>query len=768
MNLKRITPFVRIFWAVMVLSILTGCTQAPTVTPTPLPSTPTLPDPGFRVTPAPDAQSAARQFIEAWQADDYAAMYARLDTASRQAVTEEDFTRLYQETAQNATLEGIDFDLSPATMHPNAAQINTHLTLHSIMVGDIVRDVPMSLVREEGEWRIQWSPSLILPEMANGAYLSMDLQVPQRGAIYDRNGQPLVDQEEATAVGLMPDYIDPEFEGGLLSLLSRLTGLRADTIAGMYENYVAGSYLALAEVPTEENADLIDALSGYGAAVTSNYSSRFYYEGGIAPHLVGYVSALQESELAEFRRRGYPGDARIGRKGIEQWGESYLAGKPGGALYLFDNQGKMMAKLGESPAEPGVPIYTTIDRDFQAAVQRSIASFRGAVVVIEIDTGRVLAMASSPSFDPNAYEFNNYNSGTLISNVINDPRLPEFNRATTGLYPLGSVFKVITTAAGLESGFYTPETEYDCQYEFRELGGLVLYDWTWEHFQEDEETQPSGLLTLREGLMRSCNPFFWHIGLDLFNRGLTTAVSDMARAFGLGEKTGIEGVDELPGAVLDPGEAVGATNLAVGQGDLQVTPLQVARFMAAMGNGGTLYRPQVIERVGSEEAPVMSFEPEEQGTLPIKPENLLAIQESMVGVVRSRTPRGTAYNVFDGLSINVAGKTGTAQAGPGLEPHAWFAGYTFQGSEERPDIAIAVLVENIGEGSDFAAPIFRRVVEEYFFGKPMKLYRWESTFNVTRTPTPLVTDTATPEPGEEGEDGEGQPVIIINPEDSDQ
>ncbi len=690
----------------------------------------------------------AQAYLDAWKTDDYAAMYPLLTSVSQDALSAEEFSNHYSGVAVEAALDGIEYEILSVLAGPEQSQVRYRVTLKSLLVGEISRDTVMNLRREKGEWRVEWDDTLVLPELKGGNYLVMDRggYVPSRANIYDRQGRALVAQADATAVGLYPDLVDPAEADQLFATLSDLTGLRVDTISTMVSNAPRGAnwYLPLGEVSADKIASQFAEISSLPGVVLRPYKSRYYFESGIAPHVLGYVSAIQPDEVNEYKRRGYQPDERVGRSGLEKWGEAYLAGKRGGALYVFNAQGQPVTRLAQVEAQPAQAVHTTLDRDFQLAAQQAIANFRGAIVVLERDTGRVLTMVSSPGYDPNAFEPINYNSSQMLFEISSNPAQPLLNRATQGLYPLGSVFKIITMAAGLESGHYTPETTYQCGYFFDELPGARLNDWTYEYFQKDGRTIPSGLLTLPQGLMRSCNPYFWHIGLDLFNRDETRAVSEMGRGFGLGRATGIVGLEEETGQIPDPATPVDAVNMAIGQGDILVTPLQVATFIAAIGNGGVLNRPQLVEKIAPPDGePTQIFKIDPQGKLPVSAENLKVIQDALVGVIRNEKPRGTAWHVFTGLDIPVAGKTGTAQSGSDL-PHAWFAGYTFAERPDKPDIAVAVLVENVGEGSDYAAPIFRRIVELYFSGQPQKLYPWESSYNVPITGTPVLPGTPLP------------------------
>ena len=733
----------------ILLMLLMGCGRS-SITPTLTASlTPTdaLQPASIQTTSVPDPTITARAYLDAWKAEDYAAMYAMLTPISKDAITEEDFTKFYRNVAAEAALSGWEYEITQNIIHPRSAQVAYNVVLHSTLVGDLQRETQMNLSLEAGQWQVQWDEALLMPELKNGNTLRMEYHTPSRANIYDRDGHALVAQSDAVAIGLDTGQVGEDTQNALLTAIYRLTGIRPEKLRDKIDAYRQnGWYLPVADVSAEDWSNLGGAVSQFSGVIATPFRARYYFNGGIAPHVVGYVSAIQQEEVEEYKRLGYNvWSDRVGQKGLEAWGEKYLSGKRGGTLYLVGPDGSIITRLAETSPEPAQAIYTTLEKDLQKGVQDALGDFRGAIVVLERDTGRVLAMASSPEYNPNLFEPQNANYSYLINDLFDPEKLPLLNRATQGQYPLGSVFKLVTISAALKSGKFTPESEYNCEYFFRELFGVELHDWTYDHYLKDGKTQASGILTLPQGLMRSCNPWFWHIGLTLYNDGLTTAVSDMARGFGLGSETGIE-LPEEAGQIPDPTSQVDATNLAIGQGSTLVTPLQVADFVAALGNGGTLYVPKVVEKIVSPDGTATDvFTPTIRSTLPITGTELKIVQDAMVSVVRN--PRGTAYYILNPFSnsykIPIAGKTGTAESGSG-DPHAWFAGYTFAEKEGKPDIAVVVLVENGGEGSEVAAPIFRRVMEIYFLGKPQVRYPWESSIGVVPTPTPFPTETPLP------------------------
>jgi len=684
-------------------------------------------------------------------------MYGLVSKVTQDTVTLEDFAKRNRDALNEMSAASFEYEILSALKNPYSAEVAYRVTYKTALVGDLQRDIIAKMVLEGDQWKLNWDDSLILPELAGGNVLKMNYNIPARGNIYDHDGNALAAQSKVYAFYVIPGNVTDESVGALISQAFLLCGTSQEALSeAIFTANVNGASqfpIPLCEASEEESARI---RSVYPSGLSwSEYETRYYFKQGAGSNIVGHTQFISEENLESYRRLGYRGDERVGAAGIEQWAEDYLKGKHGGELYVVNpTTGDIVTKVGESAPKPAESIYLTIDRNLQYYAEQALKGFTGAVVVLERDTGRVLAMASSPGYDANIFAADNPNGSSRYSELLQTNQ-PFLNRATMGQYPLGSVFKVITLLAGMESGLFVPESTWDCQYDWPELTDQPRHDWTWQHCQDrlargaecnTSDSQPSGLLTLGEGLMRSCNPFFWHIGYTLYQNNRANDIANMARAFGLGSRTGIEQIPEEAGKISDPPTVIDVVNQSIGQGDVLVTPLQVARFMAALGNGGTLYRPQLVEEiVPVEGAATTIFQPIAQGTLPVQPFRLDFLQDAMISVVKD--PRGTATFRMRGLAIPIAGKTGTAESST-VYPHAWFAGYTMASdSTGQPDIAIAVVLENQGEGSDYAAPVFKRIVETYYYGEPRSLYWFESSFGVTETPTPLggiPTETSEP------------------------
>jgi penicillin-binding protein 2 len=492
-----------------------------------------------------------------------------------------------------------------------------------------------------------------------------------------------------------------------LGQLSTFLGESPADLQARYADAQPDWYVPLGQISAEIAQASYEVLSSTPGIELREAWTRSYRPEIIAPHVVGIVGPIPKEEVEQWRAQGYNGDERVGRMGLERWGETSLAGERGGRLEILTNKGQPVAVLADKPARESSSLYTTFDREFQKKVQDILGQRPGAIVVLEAKTGRVLALATYPRFDPDLFAAGI--SDWQWQNLQADPRRPLVDRATQGTYPPGSVFKVVTMAAGMEAGKLTANSSFICQGTWTGLGP----EWPKVCWLRSGH----GNIPLNKALTESCDITFYQVGLML--NGVDQGVlPDYARRFGLGAPTGIE-IEENAGLVPDPawklqnkgeGWAPGdSVNLAIGQSELQVTPLQVAAMLAAVGNGGTLYRPQVVEMIASDpNSPAWKFAPVAVAQLPVSADNLAVIQDSLYEVTSASY--GTAYQAFEGFSLAVAGKTGTAESGQ-RTPHAWFAGYA---PADDAEIAIVVLVENAGEGATYAAPLFREVAKAYF------------------------------------------------------
>jgi len=741
--------------------VLTACTQAVSQT-TPTPSIPTstptpgLPTPIVQTTRQPEVEAAVRAYLDAWKSFDHAAMYTLISKEAQAGTSADDFNKLYADTENALTLMSVDYSIGATSARKGESSAGVRLTYKTNLFGEFVRDETFNLLLEDGQWKVKWHDGLIMPEMGGGNRLRVEYTIPERANIYDSTGVPLAAPTKVVALGIIPGKINQFTEEAQNTLLSTLTGKKWEDIYNAYQGAAADWYIPIGEATVESVESNKAQLKAFPAIVASTFDTRYayttrglYYDRGIAPQVVGYVQAIPSDQLAFYKRQGYQGNEMVGVAGLEKSQEKYLAGSHGASLTLINAQGQAISRLAQVESQPAQNITTTLNSDLQIKLQRSFQNFKGAIVVLERDTGRVIAMVSSPGYDQNRFMATNPNNenGVLLNDLLKNADQPLLNRAAQSSYPLGSVFKIITMAAALETGVFTNDSTYDCQSDFRELPDVVLDDWT-----KAKGYPPSGVLNLSGGLIRSCNPWFYHIGLELYRQGYNRAVSDMARAFGLGSATGIGQIAEDAGNIPDPQSEGDAAQLAIGQGATLVTPLQVARFIAAVGNGGTLYKPSLIEKITLPDGtPTYTFQPESTGTLPVSPEHLKTIQEAMKGVIYSKKPLGTARKALAALPYALAGKTGTATTSDG-NPHAWFGGYTDNDNNAKPNIAVAIIMENGGEGSEVGAPLFDRVVSLYFSDGQSAgdLLPWESRVyklaDNTATPTPTMTPTVTKTP----------------------
>jgi penicillin-binding protein 2 len=703
-----------------------ACTSAPA---TPLPPAPTP------VTPDPEGTALA--FLEAWARGDYAGMYSLLSPLSQDAVSQSDFIARYAEVNAIANVSGVQTRVLSGAKRGAEATVRYEVILRSALFGNIPREIDMPLAFERERWGVRWTDGLILPELEGGGALAVQAGFPARANIYDRNGLGLAVQGEAVSIDIVPERMTDE--GAVLNALAPLLGQAPEALQAKYANAQPNWRVHLGDASVADVQASFNTLSTLPGVLLTTASTRFYPFGGVAAHAVGYLRAIAPEQQAEYQAKGYAGDERVGAAGIEAWGEPHLAGKRFGTLNVTGADGATRV-LAESRPQPAQAVFTTLDRPLQQAAQQVLSGFRGSIIILNPATGEVLAMASNPTFDPNLFDPTIGNaSREQLDAVLNDPAQPLLNRATQGAYPPGSIFKITMMGAAMLSGLYTRDTIIDCQNVWTGLGpNAVKYNWTYAR-----KLKPPGKINLVQALATSCNPYFYTVGLDLYNYN-PDFIAQTARLFGLGAATQIGQVPEATGLMPDtlwkqqtyneawrPGDSV---NMGIGQGFILVTPLQVAQEVAAIRNGGTLYRPQLVLKIappGGE--PTFTLAPQVNGKLPVSPEQLAVIKEGMTMVTSDRS--GSARSVFLGLGVPVAGKTGTAEDPGGGLPHAWFAGYTEGNRADKPDIAMVVMLENTGEGSEYAAPIFRRMAEIYFNGKASTLLPWESGFGSLATPT---------------------------------
>ncbi len=597
--------------------------------------------------------------------------------------------------------------------------------------------------------------------------ISVDRQV-----LLTNDGEP-INEEAELAIGRLAELLRIDDD----EVLERLTSQRYSPFRPVPIAFDVAPETVFA---VQEHQEL------FPGVVAERLPVRSYPHGDLAAHLVGYLNQISEAELTEERFADYRGGDLVGRAGLEASYEQQLRGEAGNRLLEVNAQNRVLDVLRETPAQQGNDLIVSLDVELQAAVERMLAegivssrefvrddgrnlpSTAGAAVVLDVSDGSVLAMASYPTFDP--AQFVGGLSDDYAEYLYQDEDVPQptINRVIQGRYPPGSVYKIVTGAAFIDAGLAGPNTALPCPSSY-EQGGITFNNW-------NPVSEPP--MDLATALMRSCDTYFYDLAYqqwvredrqldaadgELSQADIDEAVSDMAYRFGFGDPLGIDLPSELGGYVPDRaskndrwietrqrdcrlaeqleagtyGQLVSADrcqfggrwrggdaiNTAIGQGETQTTPLQVAASYLAIANGGELLRPHLGRTIVSPEGDVLEeFDREVISTLDLDPAVLGAIQSGLERVVADE--RGTASDAFAGFPLDefpVAGKTGTAEQQPRV-PYAWFAAYA---PADEPQYVIVVSVEEGGGGSQTAAPIVRGIFEHLFDVRPAEEFEFE-------------------------------------------
>jgi penicillin-binding protein 2 len=542
---------------------------------------------------------------------------------------------------------------------------------------------------------------------------------PSRGMIFDRNGTLLVDNRPAFDLNIVLKDAKP-VEQTVKKLSKYINVPESELMAKIENDKTVSSYKPII-LKKDIGRDTLAAVEVRkfdlpGVAVDVK-PRRHYVEPQTASHLIGYLSEINADELNSGEYPGYTVGDYIGKYGIEKIFESFLQGKRGGRQVEVNVMGQVVRILKTVDAQPGQNLYLTIDLRVQKKAEELLKGVAGAVAAMDPQTGQILALASSPSFDQNI--FVDGMSHEQWDSLVSNPLRPLENKAIQGEYPPGSTFKIITAIAGLEEGVIDKNTILFCPGWYK-YGNRVYR--CWKHAGH-------GDINVVKALAESCDVFFYQVGQKL---GIDR-LSMYAIASGLGSPTGIDLDHESAGLIptaewkkrrigvdWQGGETL---SVAIGQGYDLATPLQMLDFIAAVANGGKIYKPLILKSVYSSEGSVI-LESKKQlvGKLPVSKQTLQIIKEGLWNVVNNR--KGTAWIAHvDGLDIS--GKTGTSQVvgrskehglseeelAHQLKSHAWFVAFA---PSEDPKIAVSVIVEHGGHGSSAAAPIAREVIKTYF------------------------------------------------------
>ncbi|HEY3306890.1 MAG TPA: penicillin-binding protein 2 [Desulfuromonadaceae bacterium] len=539
-----------------------------------------------------------------------------------------------------------------------------------------------------------------------------------RGTIMDRNGKIMVSNQPSFSLAVIPQEVKDK--NGLLGLLASLLSLDRTELAERWEKASGRAKyypIVLASNINRDQVEIIEENRLRLPGVEIEMKPVREYSGGVlAAHLLGYISEVSEDELNNKEYEDYnPGDY-IGKNGIERAWEQELHGSDGGRQLEVDARGRVLRVISESYPIVGNSVVLTIDSNLQKQAEKAFGDQAGAAVAMDVNTGEILAFVSNPGFDPALF------SGKMPAEkwkeYLEDKRHPLENKALTGQYPPGSTFKIITALTGLESGKINDSSTVNCTGKYT-FGTSTFKCWN---------KRGHGITSLKKSLRESCDVYYYqlgeHLGVDQI--ALTSKKFMLGSPMGIGltkEKGGLIPTTEWKQKRFGKRWFQGETlSVAIGQGYVLMTPIQMASMIATVATDGTIYRPHLVKRIiDTDGKPLKEFKPEMIGKTGIAAENFKLVKQGLSAVVNEPGGTGAMARLYD---VQVAGKTGTSQvvklrdSNKGTpyqyRDHALFVAFA---PFEKPEIAVAVVVEHGEHGGSAAAPIVGRMLRAWFDSK---------------------------------------------------
>lgn len=540
-----------------------------------------------------------------------------------------------------------------------------------------------------------------------------------RGMIFDRNGHLLVDNRPSYNLYVIPEEVGDARP--LFQRLDELVGIDCEAVQSRLHKSGPRQPFRPVLVKRDLSRETVAVVESHRfnlpGVMIQVRPQRHYVRGKLAAHVIGYLGEISEDQLKSGRYPENRSGDLIGKSGVEAERQKSLHGARGGEQVEVDAAGRRLKVLSRKPPVSGFNVFLTLDKDLQALAEEALEGRKGAVVAMDPRNGEVLAMASAPAFDPNT--FIGGMDREAWRQMISGGDYPLQNRVIAGQYPPGSIFKIVTALGGLEEGLVGPEDEVFCRGVYQ-LGSHSFRCW---------KRYGHGTVDFHRALRESCDVYFYKLGRRLG----VDRIAKYAVMLGLGKRTGLNLGSERPGLIPTsqwklkrfgvPWQTGETISTSIGQSFVLLTPIQAARMIGAVFNGGVLHQPKVVRWVKKGEKTEYRFEPTVLSRVDAAPENLRLIQRALIGAVNE--PHGTGRRAKM-KEVTVAGKTGTAQvvnletekaASKGKDApvryrdHAWFVAVA---PAENPRLAIAVLVENSGHGGSVAAPIAGRMLEHYF------------------------------------------------------